>query len=273
MTYSVVARDRHTGQLGVAVATAVLGVGRSVPWARAGVGAIATQAHTNRSYGATGLDLLAGGMAPHDVLVRLLDKDPEAAERQVSIIDNTGRVASWTGGGCVPACSDLRADGVSVQGNMLVSRSVVPAMAAAYAESTGPLPERLLSVLRAAEEAGGDLRGRQSAALLVVPPGRDDLTLPVHIDLRVDYHADPVAELHRLLRLQRAYQRGDWELLRVEAPAVLRELYGALAAAQRGDKDQARAAVTALRQRPGWDTLLRRMHADGRLPHVGELLD
>lgn len=257
----------------MAVATAVLAVGRSVPWARAGVGAIATQAQTNRSYGAAGLDLLASGQSPREVLTRLLAADPEPAERQVAIVDSAGRVAAWTGGNCVPACADLRAEGVSVQGNMLISRSVVPAMASAYAETTGPLPERLLAVLRAAEDAGGDLRGRQSATLLVVGADRDDRALPVDVDLRVDSHVDPVAELQRLLRLQRAYQRGDWDVLQTEAPAGLRELYGALAAAQRGDRDEARAAVTALRQRSGWDALLRRMRAAGRLPHAGELLD
>jgi uncharacterized Ntn-hydrolase superfamily protein len=274
VTYSIVARDPDSGQLGVAVATAVLAVGRSVPWARPGVGAIATQAQTNRMYGATGLDLLATGMAPEDVLAQLLAADAEAADRQVAILDSTGRVAAWTGGSCVPACGHVRAEGVSVQGNMLVSRSVVPSMAAAYAATAGPLPERLLASLRAAEDAGGDLRGRQSAALVVVVgPDGGDPAVPVDVDLRVDGHAQPLAELDRLLRLQRAYESGDWERLRHEAPAGLGELYGALAAAQRGDRDRARAAVAELRQRPGWDTLLRRMHAAGRLPHAGELLD
>jgi len=273
MTFSVVARAREKDRLRVAAASAVLAVGRTVPWARAGVGVVATQAFPNRGFGPVGLRSLAQGRPGPAVLAALLAADPQRADRQVAVLDASGAVAAWTGGGCIPACADVQGEGFSVQGNMLASRSVVPTMAATYAGTGGGLSARLLAALVAADEAGGDIRGRQSAALLIVGPERDDDTQPVEVDLRVDDHADPIGELQRLTALQRALEDGDWETLQHAAYGGLRELYSALAAARRGDVDQARSALNLLRREPGWDALLRRMRAAGRLDHAGELLD
>ena len=185
-----------------------------------------------------------------------------------------GPVAAWTGVGCLSACGHRLAADFGVQGNMLASRSVVPSAAEGYAEATGGFAARLVAALRAGDAAGGDLRGRQSAALLVVSGTRDDAAPweGVLVDLRVDDAADPVGELDRLLRLQRAYETGDYEFLATAAPEGVRELHGALAAAARGDREGARAALRTLRERPGWEAWLRRLSVNGRLPATEELL-
>jgi uncharacterized Ntn-hydrolase superfamily protein len=274
MTFSIVARDPQTGQLGVAVATCALAVGRAAPWARAGVGAVVTQALSQRGYGPRLLARLADGEPAGPALDALLAADQDADQRQVGGIGPTGPAAAWTGVGCLSACGHRTGEDVSAQGNMLSSRSVVPSVAEGYAEATGDLASRLVAALRAGDAAGGDLRGRQSAALLVVSGTRDD-EAPwegVLVDLRVDDAADPVGELARLLRLQRAYETGDYELLAEEAPEGVRELHGALAAAARGDREGARDALRTLRERPGWEGWLRRLRVNGRLPATEELL-
>lgn len=274
MTFSIVARDPASGQLGVAVATCTLAVGRAAPWARAGVGAVATQASSQRGYGPRLLGRLAAGESAERSLAELLAADPDGDHRQVGVIGPAGPPAAWTGVHCLSACGHVTAADATVQGNMLASRSVVPSAAEGYAEATGDLAARLVAGLRAGEDAGGDLRGRQSAALLVVSGTRDD-EAPwegVLVDLRVDDAADPVGELARLLRLQRAYETGDWELLAAEAPDGVRDLHVALAAAARGDRDGARDALRALRERPGWEGWLRRLRVNGRLPATEELL-
>jgi uncharacterized Ntn-hydrolase superfamily protein len=274
MTFSIVARDPETGQLGVAVATCALAVGRAAPWARAGVGAVVTQALSQRGYGPRLLARLAAGEQADPALDALLAADQDADQRQVAGIGPAGPPAAWTGVGCLSACGHRTGEDVSAQGNMLSSRSVVPSVAEGYAEATGDFASRLVAALRAGDAAGGDLRGRQSAALLVVSGTRDD-EAPwegVLVDLRVDDAADPVGELARLLRLQRAYETGDYELLAEEAPEGVRELHGALAAAARGDRDGARDALRTLRERPGWDGWLRRLRTNGRLPATEELL-
>jgi uncharacterized Ntn-hydrolase superfamily protein len=274
MTFSLLARDPGSGQLGVAVTSCTLAVGRAVPWARAGVGAVATQALSNRSYGPRGLDLLAAGEPAADALGPLVAGDPEAGQRQVGLIAPAGEPAGWTGGDCLPACGHIGSADLLALGNMLASRSVVPSMTDGYAECDGDLAARLLAGLRAGQDAGGDLRGRQSAALLVVSGDRDDAAPweGVLVDLRVDDAADPVAELDRLLRMQRAYESGDWETLARDAPDGVRDLHAALAAAQRGDREAARDALRALRTRPGWEGWLRRLRVNGRLPYTEELL-
>jgi uncharacterized Ntn-hydrolase superfamily protein len=277
MTFSVVARDPASGQLGVAVATCTLAVGRAAPWARAGVGAVATQASSQRGYGPRLLDRLAGGTAADEALTGLLAADADAGQRQVGVIGPAGPPAAWTGGDCLSACGHVIGPDFTAQGNMLTSRSVVPTLAESFADGAGggtDFAARLVTALRAAQDAGGDLRGRQSAALLVVAGTRDD-EAPwegVLVDLRVDDAADPVTELGRLLRLQRAYETGDWALLATEAPEGVRDLHVALAAAARGDRDGARDALRALRERPGWDGWLRRLRVNGRLPATDELL-
>jgi uncharacterized Ntn-hydrolase superfamily protein len=275
MTFSVVARDPGTGQLGVAVATCTLAVGRSAPWARAGVGAVATQATSERGYGPRSLDLLAAGVPAAGALGRQVRADSDAAQRQVGLVGAAGEPAAWTGGDCLPACGHVLRTDFAVQGNMLASRSVVPSLADAYAEAAGDLAARLVAALEAGQEAGGDLRGRQSAALLVVSGDRDDAAPwdGLLVDLRVDDAPDPVAALARLLRLQRAYESGDWAMLSQHAPEGVRDLHAVLAATQRGDRDGAREALRTLRGRPGWDAWLGRLRLNGRLPHTDELLD
>ncbi|HVE31762.1 MAG TPA: DUF1028 domain-containing protein, partial [Mycobacteriales bacterium] len=272
MTFSIVARDPATGQLGVAVSTCALAVGRAAPWARAGVGAVATQALSQRGYGPRLLDRLAAGDAAEAALDQLLATDQDADQRQVAVVGAAGAPAAWTGVGCLSACGHRTGADSSAQGNMLASRSVIPSVAEAYADApgdaTGDFAARLVAALRAGDTAGGDLRGRQSAALIVVSGSRDD-EAPwegVLVDLRVDDAADPVGGLERLLRLQRAYETGDYELLAREAPEGVRELHGALAAAARGDREGARDALRTLRERPGWEGWLRRLRVNGRLP-------
>lgn len=274
MTFSIVARDPATGQLGVAVATCALAVGRAAPWARAGVGVVVTQAVTSRGYGPRLLDALASGAPAPDALTTLLRADPDADQRQLGVVAPSTPAAAWTGGECLSACGHVTREHFAAQGNMLTSRSVIPSLADGFAEASGDLAARLVSGLRAGDDAGGDLRGRQSAALLVVSGTRDD-DAPwegVLVDLRVDDDPDPVGELARLLRLQRAYETADWELLATEAPEGVRELHVALAAAARGDRDGARDALRELRDRPGWEGWLRRLRLNGRLPATDELL-
>ncbi|HET7167909.1 MAG TPA: DUF1028 domain-containing protein [Candidatus Limnocylindrales bacterium] len=204
MTFSIVARDPDTGDLGVAVASKFLAVGAVVPWAKAGVGAIATQAWANVAYGPDGLTRLAGGADAASVVARLTGADAQADQRQLGIVDARGGAASHTGGACLTWAGGRTGAGVAVQGNILVGPTVVDDMLAAFVSSTGPLPGRLLTALAAGDAAGGDARGRQSAAILVVRAGGgysggDDRW----IDLRVDDHPAPVPELVRLLGIFR----------------------------------------------------------------------
>jgi uncharacterized Ntn-hydrolase superfamily protein len=190
----------------VAVASKFLSAGAVVPWARGGVGAIATQSFANTSYGPAGLDLLANGVEPQAVIDRLTADDPDAAKRQVGIVDMQGGAATFTGSECFPWFGGLTADHVAVQGNILVGEATVTAMLGAFQTTTGSLAARLLAALKAGDGAGGDRRGKQSAALLVVKPaggygGLNDR----YLDLRVDDHRHPVDELERLTGLWRLY--------------------------------------------------------------------
>lgn len=205
-TYSIVARDPVTGDFGVAVQSHWFQVGPSVPWAEAGVGAVATQSFTRIEYGPKGLQQMREGRSAREVLDALLAQDPQKDVRQVAMVDAQGRVAAWTGPKCIAAAGDQTGAGFSVQANLMDKPTVWPAMARAFEAAKGDLAERMLAALEAAEAEGGDIRGRQSAALLVVrarstgEPWRDRL-----VDLRVDDHPQPLAELRRLLALHRAY--------------------------------------------------------------------
>jgi len=206
MTFSIVAADRVAGECGVAVASKFLSAGAVVPWARGGVGAIATQSYANTSYGPAGLDLLANGVSPQAVIDQLTAADPDAAKRQVGVVDMLGGAATFTGGACFPWCGGLTGDQVAVQGNILVGEASVTAMLRAFQTAPGLLAARLLAALKAGDAAGGDRRGKQSAALLVVKPaggygGLNDR----YLDLRVDDHPHPVDELQRLTGLWRLY--------------------------------------------------------------------
>jgi uncharacterized Ntn-hydrolase superfamily protein len=205
-TYSIVARGPE-GELGVAVQSHWFSVGSIVSWARAGVGAIATQSVADPGYGPRLLDRLERGAAPQQALGEELAADEEARFRQVGVVDAAGAVAAHTGDGCIVHAGHVEAEGFAVQANMMASPRVWPAMAAAFEGAEGPLARRLLATLEAAEGAGGDVRGRQSAALLVAPAtGESWETI---VDLRVDDHADPLAELRRLLDLGDAYALAD----------------------------------------------------------------
>jgi uncharacterized Ntn-hydrolase superfamily protein len=200
MTYSVVIRDPITGEFGVAVQSHWFNVGRIVPWLRSGVGAVATQSLAEPLYGPRILDLLATGASAEEALSATLADDAEHEVRQVAVVDAAGLVATHTGAGCIAHAAHLVGDGWSVQANIMRTESVVSAMADAAAVDT-PLIARLLGVLQAAEEAGGDLRGSQSAALLTTGSG------PVRTaDLRVEDHRDPIGEMHRLVALHRLYE-------------------------------------------------------------------
>jgi uncharacterized Ntn-hydrolase superfamily protein len=273
VTFSIVARDPATGELGIAVSSCILAVGRAVPRARPGVGVIAVQARSPRGIGGVLLAGLAEGTPPAD-LVRRAAHAAEDADRQLAVLSATGANAADTGPGAFPVSGHIVGEAVSVQGNMLGSDEVLPSMLHAFTVATGALPDRLLAALAAGQEAGGDLRGRQSAALLVVsgePETEEDDG--VRVDLRVDDSADPVAQLRMLRNLQRAYSERDYDTLAVFAPEGARDLYAALAASRRGDRAAARSALEAMRARPDWAAWLTAMSGDQRLAGVSRLLD
>lgn len=202
MTYSIVARDPVSGQMGVAVQTFNFATGTWVPWAEGGVAAIATQALAERSYGTLGLDLIRGGMTAPDALTALLAADPKREFRQVSMLDHRGTIATHTGSRCFPHAGSVKGDTFCTQANMMARDTVWGAMAEAFEAARGDLADRLLAAMDAAQTEGGDLRGKQTAALLVV--GRDYSRIPL-VSIRVDHHPEPLAELRRMLRLHRAY--------------------------------------------------------------------
>jgi uncharacterized Ntn-hydrolase superfamily protein len=209
-TYSIVARDSATGELGVAVQSHYFSVGPIVPWVEAGVGAVATQSLVLVDYGPRGLDLMRSGLTAQQALDSLLGVDPNPAVRQVAMVDAKGNVAVHTGTGCIPDAGHLTGRQYSVQANLMANDKVWPAMAAAFEEAEGDLAERMLAALEAAEAAGGDIRGRQSAALVIVrerPSGKPWADRVM--DLRVEDHREPIRELRRLVRLRRAYNLED----------------------------------------------------------------
>lgn len=206
MTFSIVARDAATGDLGIAVASKFLAVGAVVPHARAGVGAVATQALANVRYGADGLALLAAGKSAADALNELTQADEGRDHRQAGVVDGAGGSATYTGSGCITWAGGRTAAGVAAQGNLLAGPSVVDALIETFLASTAAFPERLLAGLKAADQQGGDRRGRESAALLVVREGGGyGGGSDRWIDLRVDDHHDPMREVARLLDLNHLY--------------------------------------------------------------------
>jgi uncharacterized Ntn-hydrolase superfamily protein len=293
-TYSIVARDPRTGELGVAVQSHWFSVGPVVPWAEAGVGAVATQSFVNIAHGPNGLQLLRSGLSPNEALAALLAGDAGRDVRQIGIVDAQGRAAAHTGARCIVAAGDHVGDGYSVQANLMDKDTVWPAMAAAYEGSAGqPLAERLLLALQAAEAQGGDIRGRQSAALLVVSgsntgrPWKDRL-----VDLRVEDDPDPLGELARLLRLHRAYDHmnaGDLAVEHGDVDGAVRE-YGAaqklapevyeiafwagISLAGKGRLDEARPLLKqALTAYPRLAGLIPRLPAAGLLPNDPALVE
>jgi uncharacterized Ntn-hydrolase superfamily protein len=285
MTYSIVARDKKTGEFGVAVQSHYFQVGPVVPWALAGVGAVATQSHVNRSYGPLGLDLMQAGYKADQALKALTAGDPMAEVRQCALVDAAGNVAAHTGSKCIPAAGHVLGDGFSCQANLMERDTVWAAMASAYVSTNAPLAERMMAALEAAEAEGGDIRGRQSAAMLVVSgtsTGRswEDRT----IDLRVEDAAEPLIELRRLLHIRLAYD-ADAEADRLDeagdpagANAKRREAFelapenvelrfwAGLAMASSGDLDGGCALIReAVRQDARWLETIRRLVAVDRV--------
>ena len=206
MTFSIVARDPQAGESGIAVQSKFLAVGAVVPWAKAGVGAIATQSWANTSYGPRGLELLASGLSAQETLAQLISEDDGRASRQVGIVGVEGKPATFTGDQCFPWAGGQVGEHYTCQGNILVGEDTVLAMARTFEQTTGQLCDRLVAALAAGQAAGGDSRGQQSAALLVVRHGggyggfNDRF-----IDLRVDDHPQPINELQRILQLHKLY--------------------------------------------------------------------
>lgn len=292
MTYSIIARDDRSGELGVAVQSHYFGVGSLVSWAEAGVGAIATQSVAEPAYGPRGLELMRAGVSAPEALHRLLAEDRQERVRQVAFIDRHGRVAAHTGARCIREAGHRVADGISAQANIMERATVPDAMVAAFRSADGDLADRLLEALEAAELEGGDLRGRQSAALVVVAPrAKGRPTEDRLFDLRVDDHPDPVRELRRLLGLSRAYERvdlgdelsaaGDVEAALAQYAAAHAEqpdsaelaFWHGVALAANGREEAARPILErAYAEAEGWRELLRRLPEAGLFPDDRELI-
>lgn len=288
-TYSIVARDSATGEIGVAVQSHWFSVGAIVAWAEAGVGAVATQSFVEPSYGPLGLALMRAGRSAPDALRGLIASDADSAVRQVAMIDARGRVAAFTGTRAIVEAGHVVGQGFSVQANLMDKASVWPAMARAFEHGKGDLAERLLLALEAAEREGGDIRGRQSAAIIVVgPAGTGRPWADRIVDLRVEDHPQPVAELRRLVTLSRLYRRmneGDEWVTKNDIPKAV-EAYNAaiaflpdsatngeavfwtgisLAAAGR-EREAIPYLARAYAVHPKWADLIARLPAAGLLP-------
>ncbi len=206
MTFSIVACDLKENSWGVAVASKFPAVGAVVPWAIAGAGAVATQSFANTSFGPRGLEMMAAGLSADETLAKLLMDDPDRELRQVGLVDAKGKAATFTGSGCFPWAGGVKGKGYAIQGNILASAKVIPAMEKKFLATKGDLPSRLHAALLAGDRAGGDKRGRQSAAIYVVKPnGGYGGYVDRWIDYRVDDHEDPVPRLGELLELHRLY--------------------------------------------------------------------
>jgi uncharacterized Ntn-hydrolase superfamily protein len=291
-TFSIVARDPVTGDLGVAVQSHWFSVGSVVPWAEAGVGAVATQSFVEPSYGPKGLALMKRGVAPQEALAQLLALDGQSNVRQVAFVDGKGRVAVHTGAKCIPGAGHHIGDGYTTQSNLMLTNEVPDAMAKAYEAAKGPLAERMLAALEAAQGVGGDVRGKQSAAILVVRakaterPWTDRL-----VDLRIEDHPEPLKEMRRLLTLHRAYEmmnRGDEASALAKMDDALTEYGGAAAMVPDNDEFVFWTAVAlvsngrtddalplfakAFRMNPSWMLLVPRLPAVGQLPGTAGLV-
>lgn len=288
-TYSIVARDSVTGEIGVAVQSHWFSVGSIVTWAEPGVGAVATQSFVEPAYGPLGLTLMRMGRTAPEALRALVTTDRDSAVRQLAMVDAQGRVAAYTGGRAVVAAGHHVGAQYSVQANMMEKPSVWPAMARAYETTKGDLAERLLAALEAAEREGGDIRGKQSAAILVVAPASTGRQwVDRRVDLRVEDHAAPVAELRRLVTLSRVYRfmnEGDEAMTRNDLAAAVK-LYGqatslvpdratngeavfwtGIALATAGKVDEAMPYLRrAQAVEPRWAELVARLPAAGLLP-------
>ncbi len=292
-TYSIVARDPATGELGVAVQSHWFAVGSVVPWAEAGVGAVATQSFVEPSYGPLGLDAMRKGVSAETALHELVARDPHPEVRQVAFVDAEGRAAAHTGSACIPAAGHHVGMGFTTEANLMLSNEVPAAMAKAFERAQGALAERLLAALDAAQAVGGDIRGKQSAAVVVVRAKRSDKPWTDRlIDLRVDDSDHPLDELRRILGLARAYDRmnrGDEAVADGRMDDALREYSAAEAMVPSNDEFVFWHAVTlvtngrtddslplfarAFRMNPAWMLLVPRLPAVGQLPKTDGLVE
>ena len=294
-TYSIVARDPASGELGVAVQSHWFSVGSIVTWAEAGVGAVAPQSFVAPAYGPRGLELMRSGVPAPDALRQLVAKDAQRDGRQVAMIDAAGRVSAYTGRSAIAAAGHYVGQNFSVQANMMANASVWPAMREAFESSKGDLADRMLAALEAAEKAGGDVRGRQSSAILIVKAkgtGRPWAGADRLFDLRVEDHPAPVDELRRLMRLQRAYahaNRGDelmteqkvdqalteYEAASRLAPEILElPFWHAVTLASIGREAEALPIFKAVfAKEPVWAELLERLPAAGLFPNDRALIE
>lgn len=206
-TFSIVARDKNTGEMGVAVQSHWFSVGTVVSWGEAGVGVIATQSLVNVSFGQRGLDLLKQGLTAQEVVDKLIESDDGRDFRQLAVLDSEGNVATYTGSKCIPEAGHIVGEQFSVQANLMRNDKVWPAMEEAFKNSEGPLAERLLAALDAAQASGGDIRGKQSAAILIVKPESTGKPWEDRlIDLHVEDHPEPLKEIRRLYKVHKAYE-------------------------------------------------------------------
>lgn len=285
-TYSIVARDAETGEMAVGVQSHWFSVGSIVSWGKPGVGVVATQSFVNPAYGPKGLALMEEGISPSEALKILLAEDEGREYRQVAFLNAEGQSAAHTGDKCVEAAGHLTGENFSVQANMMLKNTVVPAMAKAFKENANlPLAERVLKAMQAAEAEGGDIRGKQSAALIVV--GAEKVNNPWEekkIDLRVDDHAEPLVELERLLKVARAYEfmnRGDLAMEAEDVDKALEE-YGsamklfpdnlemqywtAVALANSGRMEEAKPIFKSIFEKDkNWKEMTKRLPASGLL--------
>ena len=289
-TYSIVARDAATGDMGVAVQSHWFSVGSDVTWAEAGVGAIATQSFINPAYGPRGLELMKSGLSAKEALEALVLVDEGRDVRQVAFGDGQGRVAAHTGAGCIEAAGHHVGEGYSVQANMMLNDKVVPAMSMAFESTEGDLADRLMAALEAAQAVGGDIRGKQSAAMLIVKgestgrPWADRV-----LELRIEDHPSPITELKRLLNVHRAYEHmnagdvavehQDLELAMAEygkaaellPGSVEVQYWAAVTLATNGKLEQALPMFRSVfAADPNWIELTKRLHKPGIIPDTPE---
>jgi uncharacterized Ntn-hydrolase superfamily protein len=289
-TYSIVARDAETCEMGVAVQSHWFSVGSIVTWAEAGVGAIATQSFVDPAYGPRGLDLMKSGLDAEQALEALLLVDEGREVRQVAFVDTNGTVATHTGAKCIKDAAHHAGEGYSVQANMMLNDKVVPAMAKAYESTDGDLAERLMAALEAAEAAGGDIRGKQSAAMLIVKGESTGRSWADRVlELRIEDHPTPITEMRRLLKVHRAYdhmnagdvavEHNDLELAMAEYGAAAELLpdnlevqyWAAVTLATSGSLDQALPIFREVfAADPNWIELTRRLVAPEIIPNTPE---
>ena len=271
-TFSIAAYDPATGDLGVAVASKFPAVGAMVPFAKAGVGAVATQALANLEYGPKGLQLMEQGLTPEEALAKLVESDPQRDDRQVGLVDAHGRSASWTGKNCFNFAGGITGKNFSAQGNILTGPEVVQAIARSFEGSSGPFAERLMTALEAGDAAGGDRRGKESAALLVVRAGAGYGGVTDRwIDLRVDDHPEPVRELRRLLGVHTLYFGETKELVPL-TPELVKEIQEVLQRAgfYKGEVNGVYDGATrkALEDFQGWENLEMRFRKDDKIDRI-----